>query len=383
MLQGADGEAIAAALAAQAQLRSQAKIDGEDTSDIQRGITLIQQHCTSCHRFGDQGQLGLAPDLTGYGSYECMMALISDPTHERFYRQENDRMPSFAKDLAHPERNNVSVRELSLIVDWLRGQYYVAEDERPVLPHSPEMANEIVQLARTVSEPRSALVGDLPPRPELPSERAERIFADNCAACHSHADAGGHGIVANSPTAPNLAGFGSRAWAAGILDAAKVAGPDYFGNTRHKQGQMAQEFVQTDLAEPDDEAKAKVALIAVALSAEAGLPSQADADRQAEADGSLEKGRAALSEAFENYSCTDCHKFRDTGDLGSAPDLTGWGSQEWLTRMISDPSHEAFYRDDNDRMPAFGKAGPGPKQALLSAEEIELVAKWLRGEKLE
>jgi ubiquinol-cytochrome c reductase cytochrome b subunit len=383
MLKGADGEAIAVALSAQAQLRSQAKIDGEVTPEIQKGITLIQQHCTSCHRFGKHGQLGLAPDLTGYGSYEWMMALVSDPTHERFYRHENDRMPSFAKDLAHPEKNNVSVRELSLIVDWLRGQYYLPEDEQPVLPHSPEAANEIVQLARTVSEPRAAIVGASAVQPLSPTKRAERLFADNCAACHSHADASGRGIVAKTASAPNLLGFGSRAWAAGILDAGKVAGPDFFGNTRHKKGQMAQEFVQAELAEPDDAAKAKVALIALALSAEAALPAQAEADKQAEADGALAKGRAAMSEAFESFSCTDCHKFQDTGDLGSAPDLTGWGSKEWLTRFISDPGHEGFYRDDNDRMPAFGKAGPGPKQALLSGADIELLARWIRGEKLE
>ncbi len=383
LLKGADGEAIATALSAQAGLRSQAKIDGEDTVEIQKGIALIQQHCASCHRFGENGKLGLAPDLTGYGSYEWMMGLVSDPAHERFYRQENDRMPSFAKDLAHPERNNVSVRELSLIVDWLRGDYYRPEDEQPVLPHTPEAAEQIVQQARTVAEPRTALVGSGKPAPLSPTKRAEQLFASNCAACHSHADASGHGIVAQQPSAPNLFGFGSRTWAAGILDAGKIAGPDFFGNTRHKKGQMAQEFVQTDLAEPDDAAKAKVSLIAMALSAEAALPAQAEADKQAEMDGSLEKGRAAMSEAFENYSCTDCHKFRDTGDLGSAPDLTGWGSRDWLVRFISDPSHEGFYRDDNDRMPAFGKSGPGPKQALLSAEEIELLAKWLRGEKLE
>jgi hypothetical protein len=66
---------------------------------------------------------------------------------------------------------------------------------------------------------------------------------------------------------------------------------------------------------------------------------------------------------------------------GSAPDLTGWGSKDWLVRFITDPTQEAFYRDTNDRMPSFGKSGPGPtKQALLSAEEIELLARYLRGE---
>jgi quinol-cytochrome oxidoreductase complex cytochrome b subunit/mono/diheme cytochrome c family protein len=378
-----DLDAIVAALSAQASLRSQAEADAADRALITRGIGLIEQHCTSCHRFGERGQLGLAPDLTGYGSYEWMMGLVSDPAHERFYGKENDRMPSFAKDLAHPEKNNVSVRELSLIVDWLRGDYYDSGDEKPVLAHTPETASETVLLARTVEEPRVALVGAPTAAPESALAQAERLFRQNCAACHSHADGAGHGVVANDASAPNLFGFGSREWALGILDAEKVAGPNFLGNTRHKAGQMAQEFVATDLAEPDDEAKAKIALIAAALSAEADLPAQAELDKSAEADGSLEKGREALSESFENYSCTDCHKFREAGDLGSAPDLTGWGSQEWLVEFITNPSHERFYREENDRMPAFGVAGPGPKQSLLSPAEIELIAKWIRGVPLE
>jgi ubiquinol-cytochrome c reductase cytochrome b subunit len=379
MLKGAEGESIAAALSAQAELRSQAEMDRQDAGEIKKGVALIQQHCTSCHRFGEHGQLGLAPDLTGYGSYEWMLGLVSDPTHERFYRRENDRMPSFAKDLAHPANNNVSVRELSLIVDWLRDEYYIEGDERPVLPHTPEYAEEAVLLARTIAEPRAAIVGAPLAKPETQLAKADRLFAQNCAICHGP-------LAGGSPaarTAPHLAGFGSREWVLGILDAEKVAGPDYYGNTRHNAGQMAQEFVATDLAEPDEEAKAKVQSIAAALSAEAALPAQAEADKKAEEDKTLEKGRAAMSEAFENYSCTDCHKFRDAGDLGSAPDLTGWGSKDWLVRFISDPTHEAFYRDTNDRMPSFGKAGPGPKQALLTAEEIELLARWLRGEKLD
>jgi quinol-cytochrome oxidoreductase complex cytochrome b subunit/mono/diheme cytochrome c family protein len=383
MLKGAEGDAIAAALSAQAQLRSQAEADAKDTVLIEKGVGLIQQHCTSCHRFGEQGQLGLAPDLTGYGSYEWMMGLVSDPTSERFYRRENDRMPSFAKDLAHPENNNVSIRDLSLIVDWLRGQYYLAGDAQPVLPHTPAQADEMVRLARTVAEPRATIVGAPVATPETKLAQAERLFRQNCAACHSHVDSAGHGIATKNPTAPNLAGIGSRAWVAGILDAAKVAGPDYFGNSRHKAGQMAMEFVQTDLATPDDAAKSKIASIVVALSAEAALPAQAEADKAAESDKTLDKGRAAMSDSFGNYACTDCHVFRNKGDAGTAPSLTGWGSKDWLVRFISDPAHEDFYRDTNDRMPSFGKSGPGPKQALLTADEIDLLARWLRGEKLE
>jgi mono/diheme cytochrome c family protein len=179
-----DADAIAAAVSAQARLRSQAALD-QDEKLIERGIALVQKNCTNeCHRFGDAGQLGLAPDLTGYGSYEWMMGMVSDPTHVRFYRRENDRMPSFAANLDEPAKNAVSLRELSLIVDWLRGEYYQADDERPVLSHNEEQARLAARTARTVAEPRLALVGG--PKPTN-RQRAEAIFDRNCTACHSHA----------------------------------------------------------------------------------------------------------------------------------------------------------------------------------------------------
>ena len=53
----------------------------------------------------------------------------------------------------------------------------------------------------------------------------------------------------------------------------------------------------------------------------------------------------------------NCHHFHDAGDLGTAPDLTGYGSREWMIGMISDPEHERFYGEKNDRMPAFASGG--------------------------
>lgn len=374
-----DLDAIAAALSAQAQLPIQHELDAKDGELIRRGIGLIEQNCArGCHKFGDAGQLGLAPDLTGYGSYEWMLGIISDPTHERFYRMENDRMPSFAKDLQHPERNNVSLRELSLIVDWIRGQFYRADDKSPMLPHTEADAHRAVELARLTGLPQ-ALVGAEASQPDSEKQQAERLFASNCAACHNHTDEAGRGIAAKKSSAPNLFGFGSRPWLAGLLDPEKIKSDGYFGQTRHKDADMAT-FIGDNMKELDDEGKTKVQSIIAALSAEAALPSQADGDKQAKEDGTLEKGRKALADSFETSSCVDCHKFRDEGDTGSAPDLTGWASKEWLVRLITDPTHEAFYRDTNDRMPAFGKSGPGPKKALLTADQIDLLARWLRGE---
>lgn len=380
-----DVDAIVAALSAQAQLGAQQSADAKDQALIAKGAGLINQNCArGCHRFGSAGELGLAPDLTGYGSYEWMLGLISNPGHERFYRMENDRMPAFAQDLAHPERNSVSIRELSLIVDWIRGDYYRPSDEKPVLPHSEEYARKTVERARTVDKPALAVIGGAPPAPETPAQKAQRLFVANCSHCHNHTSGDGRGLVAKLSSAPNLSGFGSREWLAGLLDHEQVGGPKYFGDTKHFEGDMVT-FVKDNLTELDADQKAALAALVVALSAEAQLPAQAEADKKAAEDGTLEKGKTALAGSIKDgaTSCVDCHKYHDNGELGSAPDLTGYASRQWLIDFIGAPDHERFYSSGNDRMPAFAASGPGPKQALLTKDEIELLAKWLRGEPLE
>jgi ubiquinol-cytochrome c reductase cytochrome b subunit len=85
-------------------------------------------------------------------------------------------------------------------------------------------------------------------------------------------------------------------------------------------------------------------------------------------------GRQLLT---EEMGCTDCHKLGDVGDLGAAPDLTGYGSADWLRGMIQNPNHERFYGYEegaNDRMPAFST----PEGQLLSDHDIEMLVRWLR-----
>jgi mono/diheme cytochrome c family protein len=158
-LKPSEVDEIVAAPSAQSERRAHEAGDKQDSSAVRNGVALIQMTCTDCHRFGSEGSLGDAPDLNGYGSYEWMLGLLSDPTHERFYRDSNDRMPSFAEDLAHPEKHKVNVRELSLIVDWIRGDYYDPKDERPVLPHTEEFARRTVEFSRLLELPPRAVVG--------------------------------------------------------------------------------------------------------------------------------------------------------------------------------------------------------------------------------
>jgi len=198
-----------------------------------------------------------------------------------------------------------------------------------------------------------------------------KLFAKNCASCHRY---DGHDGLGSQPkdkiSASDLKGFASREWIAGLLDPARVDSLHYFGGSKQKTGKMVK-FVKEDIAEFDAAQKAQLQKLIIGLSAEAGLKAQSAADTRDAVV--IAEGRKLVSSTAMN--CTDCHKFHAEGtDDPSAPDLTGYGSREWLLAFISDPSHARFYGERNDRMPAYGP------DKILTAAEIGLVTDWLRGE---
>jgi ubiquinol-cytochrome c reductase cytochrome b subunit len=194
-----------------------------------------------------------------------------------------------------------------------------------------------------------------------PKVQGARNFKSSCAVCH--------GVPAKQDDqgkplrdgAGSLAGFASRAWIAGLLDPHKIGTPEYFGNTAHFEGDMVN-FVTGDLK---DWKKTEIDNVVIALSAEAHLKSQAKLDAQDAAR--IAEGQKLIK---DEARCAQCHKFHDAGAEGSAPDLTGYGSQEWLTAFVTDPAHARFYGDNNDRMPPFSG----------DAASLKLIVDYLRGE---
>lgn len=211
-----------------------------------------------------------------------------------------------------------------------------------------------------------------------PLIQGPRLFAANCASCHSVTrDEEGGTVLCDKPTAPNLGGFGSRAWIRGLLEPAKIVGPQYFGNSPElKEGQMVG-WVNENVPDMDDTARGNLEKVVLALSAEAQLTSQREADVKDAA--AIEEGRKLFA---DGVGCADCHKFHDTGEAGLAPDLTGYGSREWLIGMISNPNHEKYYAhlEDAQLMPAFAPSTDQPDANQLSATEIGMIADWLRGD---
>jgi ubiquinol-cytochrome c reductase cytochrome b subunit len=203
-----------------------------------------------------------------------------------------------------------------------------------------------------------------------PRTQGPKLFARNCASCHRYDGGDGlGGVPKGAPAASDLKGYASRAWLAGLLDPAQITGPHYFGGTKLKDSKMV-DFVKKDVAGYSADQKTQLASVLTALSAEAGLKAQAGLDRR---DAALIKQGQSLI-GGSGLSCTDCHQFHSVDADATAPNLTGYGSREWLVAFISNPAHERFYGKDNDRMPAFGVT------QQLSDQEIGLVADWLRGD---
>ena len=201
-----------------------------------------------------------------------------------------------------------------------------------------------------------------------PLSQGPRLFARHCASCHRYDGHDGlNGTPAEAASASDLKGFAGRDWLAGLLDPEHVDSTRYFGATKFAKGKMVR-FVKRDVTDFDAPQQDQLAKVIMALSAEARLPYQQDIDAADAA--AIEEGRVFMDN--EDLRCTECHDFRGLNDEPDAPLLTGYGSRDWLIRIISNPEHETLYGDRNDRMPLFGE------NQVLTAEDIGLVADWLR-----
>jgi ubiquinol-cytochrome c reductase cytochrome b subunit len=228
-------------------------------------------------------------------------------------------------------------------------------------------AHRVVELAR--SPDGIPVTGAVTLLRNDPFTQGPRIFAKNCASCHRY---DGHdglgGQPKDKPSAADLKGFASREWLTGLLDPAKVDSVHYFGATKFNEGKMVT-YVKEDVAGFAAEDQQALQKAIAALSAEARLKGQREIDRRDEA--LIEDGTKAL--IGDRLGCMECHTFHDDGEA-NGPDLTGYGSREWLVAFISNPAHDRFYGGRNDRMPAY------LEEKSLTAQEISLVTDWLRGE---
>ncbi len=202
-----------------------------------------------------------------------------------------------------------------------------------------------------------------------PLTQGPRLFATHCSSCHRY---DGHDGLGNEPTdepsGADLKNFASREWLTGLLDPEQIVADHYFGKTAFSEGKMVK-FVQRKVTQFDADEQAQLKKAIMALSAEAQLTAQQTADAAAAAD--IAAGKDHL---LDDLGCADCHEFHFEDEDASAPDLTGYGSRDWLVRMIGNPAHPAMYGDSNDRMPSFENEG------ILNTTQIGILADWLRND---
>ncbi len=226
-----------------------------------------------------------------------------------------------------------------------------------------------------------------------PEIQGPRLFVRHCASCHSFNGGEVH-IAGPAPNkdgapngAPNLYGFASRQWLTGFFDPEKIVSHEFFGNTAHRykraedgsenggakeDGRMVG-FVKEKFSSLDDAGTKNLESLIIALSHEAKLAHQRQADEKDQAQ--IEMGR----ELFESeFACTDCHSLASEDGYVDGPNLGGYGSAQWLTQFINNPEH--FYgATGNDRMPAFA-AHEDVSKNQLSNHEIDMLVRWIRGD---
>lgn len=224
-----------------------------------------------------------------------------------------------------------------------------------------------------------------------PGLRGPRIFAAHCASCHRWEGHDGRGRqvwqtnpetgdrVQALPTAPDLAGLGSREWMRGILTDftnhfAALKNADWFG---HKDGIDPDHSEMADWSGDleallSEENEADLAALIEFLVAETGRdPAQLNLDI-------VPRGRELALKGNWTHaidvSCRDCHEtigktFDPRGEGGSGyPDLAKYLSQDWLTNFLEDPGHPRHYGNRN-RMPGY--------RERLTADEMKLLVQWL------
>jgi ubiquinol-cytochrome c reductase cytochrome b subunit len=238
------------------------------------------------------------------------------------------------------------------------------QDYQDAVADAKEQAERVVELARG---PRG--IGPAGAAALLRNDaktQGPRIFAQKCAGCHDHDALHKH---PEKLSASKLTGFAGRDWLKGLFDPKRIDTDAYFGATAHKGGMMSDKV--QELRDKGEDLDVERAILA--LSAEAELPAQRAIDEE-DAD-RIKTGRALI---VGELGCTDCHKFHGSGET-EAPDLTGYGSRDWLMGMIANPSDERFYGENNDRMPAFAAHADAPELNQLTGQELGLLVDWLRG----
>ena len=216
---------------------------------------------------------------------------------------------------------------------------------------------------------------------EDPKTRGAALFAAKCASCHRYdGHDGTEKVASEAPTASDLATFGTREWIRGILT--DPAGFKNFGATKNLS-EIGERFTKGEMAQwVEENVTSKKVTESELESLIEFLVSLSEHKQRGDYDeAKVAAGQKLFAEGKDGVTgCYDCHAMKIVNDpdglfaepgaqiATGAPDLTGYGSSEWLREFIGNPGGKKFYGSHN-AMPAFG--------GQLTERELGLIVDFL------
>jgi ubiquinol-cytochrome c reductase cytochrome b subunit len=194
-----------------------------------------------------------------------------------------------------------------------------------------------------------------------PLTKGHELFQANCAVCHSFSlqkDDEFKAFPKGNPKASDLGDWGSETWVRGLLN--NPSDLKFFGNTELKGMKGWRKGVDKErkkmgakeLAEQD----ADFDTIARLLADQAIPPVQRDNEQIAR--------NVRGMEAFKRQECDTCHTLGTEAVGKLAPELTNYGSADWVRFMVMSPGSPARFGKRNEMTAFRNKEGPGSEVAL-------------------
>ena len=184
-----------------------------------------------------------------------------------------------------------------------------------------------------------------------PKLQGPRYFQRYCASCHRYGGTDGMGGTPADPqSASDLQGFATREWIAGLLDPKQVDSVKYFGPGMAAHDGPMVKVVKEDIAEADEQEKKAVAEDRRRAIGRGRI--DVAGGRGPASIRPIEEGRKAMMDAKD----TDCRSparsvtrfggkpaSRGPSNRSHGPELTGFGSRQWMIDFIRNPAHPRFY----------------------------------------
>jgi ubiquinol-cytochrome c reductase cytochrome b subunit len=192
-----------------------------------------------------------------------------------------------------------------------------------------------------------------------PMTQGHAVLERRCLGCHV---VDGHGL--DEQSAPDLAGYGTRAWIRGLLE--EPGSPRYFGKVPHCDG-MA-EWKKTSKLDAR-----QIDAVVDFVASFAQIPADTTPDEWLGSPGVADHPGLG---PFQK-ECGTCHAIEGftEGGVRDAPGLFAWGSPAWIARMVRKPgaSDRYGFLAEHRKMPAFGTD-------QVSDRDLDMVIRYLKGD---